>query len=416
MLRERLLRILQWMHITILLSLIFPVLYCICIERDDTTQRIVYLCALSIFIPVVLTDVAIRKIKQMMIYFAISAGILFGSGGLVWGITHTQNFPEAIRDAYFVLTLAEVLFLIFDRFFWRLNLIERKQKREVKDISWRPRNNHANKPTLLGLAAFFLAYIMGKNFDSPILCNQALFSGMVYFLIFVLATYIEKTEEYLIIRKNTCHLPRKRIYGISSCMVAAFLCLMLAAMVPSVATIPNRSYRDYRDYTLENELEEDPFELSEEELKKKYIDPVEEAKKRLKKMNKAPWWENLLFYSIGLIIFFALAVAAVRLFFTTLHNFSAEMDENGDQVEALEQEDVVEKTKPAVWKRKPRNERERIRFAYKKWIKTHHKQQPRGSETPTELEQAAGVVELPDAQEFHERYEWARYAEDKKDN
>ena len=128
-------------------------------------------------------------------------------------------------------------------------------------------------------------------------------------------------------------------------------------------------------------------------------------------MNVAPWWENLLFYSIGVIIFFVLAVAAVRLFFTTLRNFSEEMDENGDHVEALDQEDIVEKTKPAVRKRKPRNERERIRFQYKKRVETHHKEQLRGSETPTELEQAAGIASLPDAREFHERYEWARYAD-----
>lgn len=414
MIKKRVLRVLQWMHITILLSIIFPMLYGICMEREDKIQYLVYWCALSIFIPVVFTDVAIRKSKQMITYFIVSMVILFGSGAAVWRITHISQFPKAIRDAYFVLTLAEVLFLIFDRFFWRMNLVERKQRREAKDASWRPRKNYANQPTLFGVIVFFCAYVVGKNFASPILCNQALFSGIAYLAIFVIATYIKKTEEYLRIRRNTCHLPRKRIYGISGCMLAAFFGLLVLATVPSVVTISDRTYRDYRTFIIDEDAIYEPFKLDEEDLKKKYIDPVKEAKKRLKKMKKAPWWENLLFYSIGVVILGALVGAAVRIFWGILHNFRAEMDENGDQVEAIKEDEKekTEKTKSVLRKHKPKNEREKIRLQYKKRIEAHYKERLRGSETPVELEKVAGIAGFSDAQEFHECYEWARYADE----
>lgn len=97
-----------------------------------------------------------------------------------------------------------------------------------------------------------------------------------------------------------------------------------------------------------------------------------------------------------------------------LGEFRDSFDENGDIIEALDDEPLQKEERLDLkLGRKSDREADRIRRTYRRTIKKHYKEIPAPYETPTELEKNAGLSEDEGMKLLHVKYERVRYGQDK---
>ena len=113
------------------------------------------------------------------------------------------------------------------------------------------------------------------------------------------------------------------------------------------------------------------------------------------------------------------AIGAVVLVRNAIINlflrFNEKAEDNGDIVMSLDDDEIIKRPggiRKRVRASGPLTERERIRREYKKRIKESTEDQPNVSNTPAQLEEAAGLADDPDMRELHVKYEDARYSKE----
>lgn len=397
-----------WIHTTLILAIIIPLLYAICVKDQTIVGPYLYLKCLVILFPVVVTDLAADKCRNLLSYLFLSALTLAATGAMGW-VSAGSLRSGFLLLGYMVLLAGETLFVIVNRLTARL---QKKREREAAleaDPSYRPFYDILKEPAFPVLFYFGAVYVLALNFNSPSVCNAALFSAVLYALIAFLYHYIYETDHYLALNKRTCSLPSRRIYGIGSGMLAIFLALLMALTLPSLLTIANRHYRDLRElkYDIEIEYTEmmpEPIEEFDGE------DPMAILMEQYGDAKPAPWWLDYIFYGITIVIFAIAALTLIKKVYSVFQDFRAVNDENGDIVEELQDtKDIINITVPV--RRRKLSERERIRREYRKVIRRHRKDLPAAYESPSEIEQNAGIAQTEDGLALHDRYETARYAQ-----
>lgn len=395
-----------WIHTTLVLAIIIPLLYVLCVKDQTAVGPYLYLKCLVILFPVVATDLAAGKCRNLLSYLFLSALTLAATGALGFVLAGSLR-NSLLLLGYMVLVLIETLFVIVNRLTARL---QKKKEREAaleSDPSYRPYYDILKEPSFPVLLYFGAAYVLALNFNGPSVCNAALFSAVLYAVIAFLYHYVSETDHYLFLNKRTGSLPSRRIYSIGSGMLAIYLALLMLLTLPALFTIANRHYRDLRE--LKSDVRIDYTEMMPQpEEEPVGEDPMAILMEQYGDVKPAPWWLDYIFYGITIVIFVLLALALVRKVYAVFQDFRAVNDENGDIVEELQDtDDVVNITAPL--RRRKLSERERIRREYRKVIRRHRKDRPAVYESPAEIEQNAGIAQTEDGIALHGRYETARY-------
>lgn len=397
-----------WLHATLIMAIITPLLYALGAERQDAVGQTLYLKCLLIAFPIAITDLAIEKCRSLFSYLIISALTFAATGMIGWRIGPMHG--SILFWGYMVLLLGETAVVILCRIGSRIQKQKAKEAARDKDASFRPAHDALREPSFLILLYFMAVYAVALNLDNPSVCNAALFSAALYTPVTFLYHYICETEHYLFLNKRTCNLPSKRIYGIGNGMLALFLLLFLLILLPALFTVSGRHYRDLRKWTAPIDI--DFTELPTERMEgSPGEDPMAALMAEYGEPKPTPKWLIFLSYLMEVFVFLFIIIVLIKSIVSTFRAFRASKDENGDIVEELKDTDDVRKITLPIRRRKL-SERERIRKEYRRTIRRHRKDRPSASESPLEIERNAGIADREDVRELHKNYELARYGQE----
>lgn len=395
-----------WIHTTLILALVAPLLYALAAERSDPAMHTLYFKCLVIILPIIVTDFAIEKCRNFFSYLIICI-LTFAATSILAKSIADSLYGNVMFWGYMLLLWGETIFVMINRFIVRLHKKEDAKAIHDADPSWRPTYDILREPSFLVLIYFLAAYAFALNLDNPSVCNAALFSAALYTPTIFLYRYVCETENYLSLNKRTCNLPSKRIYGIGNGMLAIFLLLFMFTLLPALLTISGRHYRDLRK---SNAM----IEINYTELPEEYIpestteNPMITLMAESGEPKPTPKWAIILTYIMQAVTFLFLIAFLIKKIITTFHDFRNTADDNGDIVEELEETEGAKKiTIPSH--RGRLSERERIRKEYRKTIRRHRKDRPAAYESPIEIETHAGIAKSAEGKELHKRYELARY-------
>ena len=401
----------EWIHISLILAIIMPLLYSFVAQQPDIIGQNLYVKCLIIILPVVATDFAVNKCEGLFSYLLFCTLIFAATSALSWtvaGVLH-QSF---LLWVYVAVVMFETLFLVVSRMSERLQRENDEDNPHRTDPAWRPSFDSLKSPSFAVLFYFLAVYATAVNLNNPAVCNAALFSAAVYTVITVLHQYICETENYLALNKRTGNIPSKRIYGIGTGMLAIFLLLFVVAILPALLTVSNRRYRDIRKSS--ELLNIDYTELIEEnEMQLVAQDPMMEMMlAQYGEQESAPPWLNILLYIVEAIASIILVAVLIKVIYETFRAFRKTADDNGDIVEDLKEINEGVRIKKIHVGRRKLTERERIRREYRRFIRRHRKERPARYESPTEIEKIAGIAESEECKELHRQYELARYRQE----
>lgn len=395
-------RILTYLHATLIAMLVLPLLYAIAELQDADGEGMLYLKCLLIFIPIVATEIAVRRLKNLGVYLLSALAVT----GAMWGVI--RLFFAGSGVLYTIVILAESIFTALIRFQERLRLA-RQQKEN--DLYAAPAVSLLNQPSFGFLWYFAVMYVIGVLFYSKMLCDFALWNGAVYFFVALVYIYMTGTNHYLGLNKRTKSIPRKRIYTIGSGMLGLFAGLVLIAMLPSFFLAGQRRYTDIRTWSDNMQFVEYQPQLPQETGGDGY--PGDDWIMMLNEGETPPepskFWTYLGWISIAAGIAF-LIYEAVKMLRKVFKEFRDSFDENGDKVEELDDEPSQKEERLNLRRsRRSDSEAERIRRTYRRAIKKHRKEIPAPYESPSEIEKNAGLSEDADMKLLHVKYEGVRY-------
>ena len=401
----------EWIHVSLILAIITPLLYSFVAQQPDIIGQNLYVKCLVVILPVIATDFAVSRCDGLFSYLLLCALIFAATAALGWAVAGALH-QSFLLWVYMAVVMFETLFLIVSRMSERLQRERDEDGPHRTEPTWRPSLNSLRSPSFAVLLYFLAVYVTALNLNNPAVCNAALFSASVYTVITVLHQYICETENYLAMNKRTGNIPSKRIYGIGTGMLAMFLLLFMVAILPALLTVSNRRYRDIRNSS--TLLNIDYTELIEEtEMQRTAQDPMMEVLlEQYGEPEPAPPWLNILLYILEAVAFAILVAMLIKVIYDIFRAFRNTADDNGDIVEELEDTNEGVKIKKLRINRRKLSERERIRREYRRFIRRHRKERPARYESPTEIEKNAGIAESEECREIHRQYELARYGQE----
>lgn len=397
-------RVLTYLHATLIAMLVLPLLYTLTEIQDADGEVILYLKYLLIFVPIMVTEIAVRRLKNLGVYVLSCIAVTVA----VWGVIRLLFSGSGTLYPFVIIT--ESLFVGFFRFKERLRL-SRQEKED--DFYTAPAVSLINQPSFGFLWYFAVMYVIGIVFNSKMLCDIAFWNAAIYFFVTLAYTYIKATNHYLGLNKRTKSIPRKRLYAISAAMAGLFAVLVLIAMLPSFFLAGQRRYTDIRTWSDDMELVEYPPMNLPQTGGDVYVndywimmDDMEAPPEPSK------FWSYLGWLAATACIMF-MVYWAVKMLLQIFREFWDSYDENGDKVETLNDEPIQKEERLRLRRSmKADSEAERIRRAYRRTIKKHRKEIPARHESPSEIEKNAGLFEDEDMKRLHLQYEHVRYGQD----
>ena len=408
MMRTKIKRCLEWIHVLMILSMITPLIYMGVMQRDPQLLYQVYFSSYILAIPVIGSMIASRKCRRFWVYlcFVICFFFVTKIGAQIIG----NLFPDELAsNIYQVCMNVITVFVAVVAYIMRIYRSNRKRAREISDASF-IESMEVDKPNTKAALLFVAFYLYALNLDCPQVCDLALYSSLLYLLFAVVYEYIKKTEDYLRLNEDACqvrNIPVRRIYGIGKAFLVVLLGLLMLTVIPAILTINNRSYNDIRKSEpskkgiIEYEFSVQPMmEIPEFDTD---MVPVDDE--------LSPMAVLIVDIFIYGTLIFAVLLCAYALFLglrKMLRRFEQASVDEEDVVESLDYMDEGEKIgiRRRAW---IRTEEDKMRRRYRKFIRRHRKDRPAKYETPTEIETAAGVAETVEGKELHKQYELARY-------
>lgn len=408
MMRTKIKRCLEWIHVLMILSMITPLIYMGVMQRDPQLLYQVYFSSYILAVPVIGSMIASRKCRRFWVYlcFVICFFFVTKIGAQIIG----NLFPDELASNIYQVCMNVITVLVaVVAYIMRIYRSNRKRAREISDASF-IESMEVDKPNTKAALLFVAFYLYALNLDCPQVCDLALYSSLLYLLFAVVYEYIKKTEDYLRLNEDACqvrNIPVRRIYGIGKAFLVVLLGLLMLTVIPAILTINNRSYNDIRKSEpskrgiIEYEFSVQPMmEIPEFDTD---MVPVDDELSPM-----AVLIVDIFIY--GTLIFVVL-LCAYALFLglrKMLRRFEQASVDEEDVVESLDYMDEGEKIgiRRRAW---IRTEEDKMRRRYRKFIRRHRKDRPAKYETPTEIETAAGVAETVEGKELHKQYELARY-------
>ncbi len=397
-------RVLTYLHATLISMLVLPLLYTLTETLDADGEVILYLKCLLIFVPIAVTEIAVRRLKNLGVYVLSCIAITV----TVWGVIRLLFNGGGML--YPIVMIIESLFVSFFRFRERIRLARQEKEDDFYAV---PAVSLINQPSFVFLWYFAVMYVIGIVFNSKVLCDIAFWNAAIYFFVALAYTYLKATTHYLGLNKWTKSIPRKRLYAISSAMAGLFAVLVLIAILPSFFLAGQRRYTDIRTWSDDMDLVEyQPMDLPQtggDDYSNDYwimMDDMEAPPEPSKFWSYLGWLAT----AAGIAFMVYWAVKMLRQIFKEFWN---SYDENGDKVEVLDDGPIQKEERLRLRRSmKADSEAERIRRAYRRTIRKHRKEIPAQYESPSEIEKNAGLFEDEDMKRLHVKYENVRYGQD----
>lgn len=406
--------ILEWLHVTLLLAPISNLLYHMVYMEEKTFDGYgLYVSGWSILLVVMLSAILANRCKSLVSY---------GLAGVVavalMSIFQWLAGPELQKNPALYGNVAIMGFETFaiwvKRFSDRLRTATDRQDEEGEPY-WNPSASFLNRISLSGFWLLVFYYVFGICFTSRVICNIAFFSAVIYGIFLIIYAFSSELTNYIFINKRVQDIPIKRIYGISTAMLGVLLLLLVISLLPSVLLISHRQYTDIRTWFTGVERTQQEWEtqppvhtgpVGNGSMMEMFLQENEEPK-------EMPILVKLVLWGMAGAFMLMLLFMVWKEIRKVFSDFRKTYDENGDKIEVIEDFSKEEIVGRRTEKRDQRTEK--IRRQYKKTIRKHRKEAPQEYETPTEMEEKAGLLEDEGMQQLHLSYENARYAKTKDD-
>ncbi len=398
-------KIVEWFHVTLIFALFIPLVFAVGSLTREGGAAALYAECLIIAVPVVVTSIASKRVKTLAGYI----GICTLMSALLAPFVFIRREWETGDTVYAVGIALETLFIVGKQFHDRLIRVRAEKDNDPFNVHGK---SFFESPSLSYVWYFVIMYVLGLGFNSKSMCDLAFFSAIGYFFVVLAYNFLKTSDEYVELNKRTRGIPKKRLYGIGGIMTCAYAVLVLAAIVPSIFLAGSRRYTDIREWFGETGIVpyevHSGFEFQERGMgaENMMTELMEEAEPNpeLSKLWNGLFW--IICVIAGALALYAVVMAVRQIF----ADFRREADDDGDKIEALEDEPVYkEEILSLVKKRMDDSEAARIRRQYKRTIRKHRKELPAPSETPFELEKNAGLLDDEDMKALHKRYEEVRY-------
>lgn len=399
------LKIMGYVHATLFFALMIPIACTVAKFSDPSGAGVLYLKCLLVAVPVIVTEQAVKRAKNLAIYIAVCIALLAG----IWGVSALFNEPGAYAVCYCIGMSAETLYIALKRMSGRLKESIRRKESDplaAKEVEF------LDTPELSLLWYFVVVYVLGLFLKSKSLCDMAFYSAIVYLFLALIFTYFRKTRSYLDINKRIKGIPTRRLYGIGFSMLLFFSVLLAVGILPSVLLAKHRQY-----INIENPFAGIEFEPEEYPQQMEFSEPSGEMGMIEMMYGDEPLPEpsvflNTLFWVVAGICALVLVYGIIRLIRQVFKDFRDIRDENGDIIEEIEVEEKIdrEEMRKKGFHRID-SEAERIKRRYRKTIRKHRKDRPSPHESPTEIEECAGLKDDEEMHELHKDYERVRYGE-----
>ena len=415
MLRKYLRQLLEWCHATLVMALIIPIIYALVLNVENRQTHAVlvsdlYWKCLLVAIPIVLSGIAVKRCKSMAGYVLVCIPTMLITSGLAW-VLGPMMTSSAFLQGYVVFIIMESFAVIAARYMERLHT---RTTRREGDMDFVPRTGFLDKPRMPLMSVFVCAYLIGIFFYFPPLADGAFYSAGIYFVLCLLHIFMASTERYFLLNKRVSGVPKKRLYGITSSVLAIFVLTSIAIMLVAIFLSDARQYTDIREWRsdkpiLEIDYEsEAKFQVTHQEIDFHSLIMGNEEIKTL------PRWVSDVFMAILGVLFLVIVVQMIRSVKNVFDDFRDAYDENGDEVEDLtELEEKIEALKTK--KEDKATEGYSVRKRYRQMIRKHRKDRPMPYESPSEIEEKAGLLEDEDMKRLHILYEEVRYGKREKE-
>jgi uncharacterized membrane protein YedE/YeeE len=382
--------------------MITPLIYAIgAVELENSTFILVVKC-LIILIPVIVTERAEQLSPNLFVYLLICIATLAVVGAIVC-LPFSLGTFSAYSLCYAVTIVLETILITITRIVDRL--------KRVEDFLSAKQPSIFDKPKVGYTWYFVVMYVIGLVFNSKMLCDIAFWVTIIYMGISFVHEYLTGTKHYLYLNNRIKGIPKKRLYGISAVMVMIFFLMCFVGILPSILTSGYRKYTDIRHWfddmpEIEVELEGESGYMSESIQENPMLELIAQDTE-VKEPSKL--W-NVLLWIIGGLCFGVLIYGFVKLIKQIFKDFRNTLDENGDIIEEIKDDDAMYKeSELSLRARHLDSEAMRIRRRYKKTIKKHRKDLPAQYESPNEIEENAGLANDDEMKDLHSQYENARY-------
>lgn len=356
---------------------------------------------LYLILPLVISELAIQKIRQFFCYLPVA---VLGTW-LTWVLTKNL-LTTILTGAIFVIRATAQI----------------KKGQIMKQLAEMPGSEAAHMqvkieeiPTLLDIPkplhfAFFcgvyLFLILAKHYHLLDFTAALLAVDVILYFIYY---FFDKRENFISQKYRKTNFPGKALKRISSMAGILLLVILLLLLAPllTMGTDPlcNLSFERTQETETKKEVQQETLPET---------DQVSDADTGdlMGEMAEPPAFLVWLAEVTQWLILLAVGVAAVWGIFhgmKKLMSYYAFSDEEADQIIFLKEEnnrDLLEKIRKGSGG-SFFDQKHSIRRKYYRLIRRglKGKAKPKGSETPTQLEQLAGV----DAAELHDQYEKARY-------
>ena len=401
--------VMEWIHATLIFALFIPFVYGLCMFTPPEGTAPFYLKCLLVAVPVAVTKIAADRVRTLGAYLLVCAALFTVIYGVIAGVPRLMGqdgSAELPVNCYRVCMLAETAIIAVIRLADRIKRKRYEARKETDPLALY-RENFLDRPSLSN-GYFITMYIAGILFNAKLLCDIALFSAIVYLFLALAYTFFGTTEHYLMLNKRTKGIPAKRLYAVSGGMLCLYAVLLLAVILPSFLLIKARRYTDVREWFTDMPLAPGDYEGNFNfqtsggnagGMSQFFMDVGEPSKLSM-------IWE-VLFWGLSVACIIACVYAVVMAIKKIFRDFRRDLDENGDKIEELEKKTGGRRI--VMTAREQDSETIRIKRLYKRTIRKHRKDRPAAYESPSEIEEKAGLAEDAAMQTLHEDYERVRY-------
>lgn len=359
-------------------------------------EALLYLAGvLWLFVPLSLSWFFIRRIRSVILYAAASTAV-------------TAVSVVLMRDWKDLLTVVSTAMIFFVRALPRLSGGDDPEELVQRRTGQIP--TVLDRPHPLRMLVTVGCYIFVIAMQSYELLTPVFVLLVCEVPVCFLYRWMDREEDYLAANRRVANVPVRSVKHMGHMVLLISMFVIAACILPAAlyGEEPLKELLRPREHTVQI----DPEELETEEPMQMgggSMLPME----LMEESYEPPAWLqtlwNLLFYGIFAACVFMFSILLYRSFRRMARSFSQGVGE--DEVILIEDEEPADYAGRIMGGRARRRAvGQKIRREYRRIVKRRLKEQPKGWETPTELEHAAGLADMDPR--VHELYEKARYAKD----
>ena len=392
--------------LTLLFSPLLPAGYAFLLNRQEALILPLYLAGWMLLPFAAMIRLLARRAKYYLQYLAGSLAVL-ALAALVSRPVSLLLADPVLGSTYRIFLLLEILFITADAEHIRRNEIRRKKALLQEDISWQDQPSFLENPPLIGLTVPVLLYLGGLSVSCPVLCNIALGDGFAYILLSMALTDAVSREHYLDETSYIRNVPRKRIAAIGTGFAAVFLFLLGFVLLFSFLTAGGRHYIDIRSIKpVYLPRQEETFVFMDSTIDPEILAKLEQSYGT--GAPPSPLWD-VLASALTLLSCLVIGWLLIRSVRKRFLEFRDQAEGNDVAVSLTDEESEAQKIRPGRIGRGPLTERERIRRRYRALIRRRRSDTPASWETPSQIEEKAGLAGTEEGARIHLEYENARY-------